>query len=41
METYDQLKNGDKTLEQVEEDQKKFISELNEITRGSKKSQAQ
>ena len=24
METYDQLKNGDKTLEQVEEDQKKI-----------------
>ena len=33
---YDQLKNGKKTLQQVEEDQKKINSELNEITPGNK-----
>ena len=33
MYTYNQLKNGEKTLQQVEEDQKKkFKSELNQIT---------
>ena len=36
MYTYNKLKNGDKTLPQVEEDQRKFRSELNEITRGPK-----
>ena len=43
MYTYNKLKNGDKTLPQVEEDQRKFRSELNEITiiRGPKKSQIQ
>ena len=41
MYTYNKLKNGDKTLPQVEEDQRKFRSELNEITRGPKKSQTQ
>ena len=39
--TYDQLKRGDKTLQQVEEEQGKFKSELNEITKGSKKSESQ
>ena len=38
---YDQLKRGDKTLQQVEEEQEKFKSELNEITKGSKKSKNQ
>ena len=33
--TYNQLKNGDEALRQVE-DQKKFRLELNEIGRGSK-----
>ena len=37
--TYGQLKNDDKTLQQVQGEQKKFKSELNEITRGSKKSE--
>ena len=41
MYTYDQLRKGDKTLQQVEKEQKKFKSELNEITRGSKKSKKQ
>ena len=31
MYTYNQLKNGDKTLSQVEEDQAKFRSELSQI----------
>ena len=35
--TYNQLKNGEKTIQQVEEDQKKFNSELNEITSGNPK----
>ena len=30
--TYNQLKNGDKTLSQLEEDQKNFRSELGQIT---------
>ena len=34
MYTYNQLKNGDKTLRQVEEDQNKLRSKLKEITRG-------
>ena len=37
MYTYNQLKNGEKTLQQVEEDQKKIKSELNEITSGNPK----
>ena len=37
MYTYNQLKNGEKTLKQVEEDQKKIKSELNEITSGNPK----
>ena len=41
MYTYDQLRKGDKTLQQVEKEQKKFKLELNEITRGSKKSKKQ
>ena len=41
MYTYNQLKNGDKTLQQVEKEQKKIKSELNEIRRGSKKSENQ
>ena len=32
MHIYNQLKNGDKTLSQVEEDKKKFKSELGQIT---------
>ena len=32
MHTFNQLKNGDKTLSQVEEDQTKFRSELSQIT---------
>ena len=35
------MKNDDKTLQQVQGEQKKFKSELNEITRGSKKSENQ
>ena len=41
MYTYDELKKGDKKLQQIEEQQKKIKSELNEIKRGSKKSQNQ
>ena len=41
MYTYDQLKKGDKTLKQVEKEQTDFKTELNEITRGSKKSLTQ
>ena len=41
MYTYNQLKNGEKTLQQVEEDQKKFKSELNEITSGNPKHKSQ
>ena len=37
--TYDQLKESDKTLQQVEQEQKKLKSDLNEIERGSKKSE--
>ena len=37
MYTYDELKKGDKKLQQTEEYQKKIKSELNEIKRGSKK----
>ena len=37
MYTYNQLKNGEKTLQQVEEEQKKIKSELNEITSGNPK----
>ena len=37
MYTYNQLKNDEKTLQQVEEDQRKFKSELNEITSGNPK----
>ena len=37
MYTYDQLKNGEKTLQQVEKEQKDFRKELNEITSGSLK----
>ena len=32
MYTYNQLKNGEKTLQQVEEEQKYFKKDLNEIT---------
>ena len=35
--TYNQLKNGDKTLSQLEEDQKNFRSELGQITSGRPK----
>ena len=35
------MKNDDKTLKQVQGEQKKFKSELNEITRGLKKSENQ
>ena len=41
MYTYDQLKKSDKTLKQVEKEQTDFKTELNEITRGSKKSLTQ
>ena len=37
MYTHNQLKKGEKTLQQVEEDQKIFKSELNEITSGNSK----
>ena len=37
MYTYNQLKIGEKTLQQVEDDQKKFKSELSEITSGNPK----
>ena len=35
MYTYNQLKNGEKTLQQVEENQKTFKMELNQITSGN------
>ena len=35
--TYNQLKNGEKTLQQVEEEQKYFKKDLNEITSGNLK----
>ena len=35
MYTYNQLKNGDKTLQQVEEEQKHFKKDLNEIKSGN------
>ena len=35
MHTYNQLKNGDITLSQAEEDQKIFKMELNQITSGN------
>ena len=35
MYTYDQLKNSEKTLQQVEEEQKYFKKDLNEITSGN------
>ena len=35
MHIYHQLKNGEKTLEQVEEDQKHFKKDLNEIKSGN------
>ena len=37
MYTYNQLKNGDTTLQQVEKQQKDFKKELNEITSGNPK----
>ena len=37
MYTYDQLKNGEKTLQQAEDEQKVFKEELNEITSGNPK----
>ena len=37
MSTYNQLKNGDKTLEQIEEEQKHFKKDLNEIKSGNPK----
>ena len=37
MYTYTQLKNGEKTLQQVEEEQKCFKKNLNEITLGNPK----
>ena len=37
MYTYNQLKNGEKTLQQVEEEQKYFKKDLNEITSGNLK----
>ena len=41
MYTYEQLKWDDKISKQVEQEQENFRSELNEITRGSNKSQTQ
>ena len=41
MYTYEQLKWGDKISKQVEQEHENFRSELNEITRGSNKSQTQ
>ena len=35
MYTYDQLKNGETTLQQVEEEQKDFKKYLNEIVKGN------
>ena len=37
MYTYNQLKNGEKTLQQVEEEQKYFKKDLKEITSGNPK----
>ena len=37
MHTYDQLKNGEKTLQQVEEKQKHFKKDLNEIKSGNRR----
>ena len=37
MYTYNQLKNGEKTLQQVEEEHKYFFKNLNEITSGNPK----
>ena len=37
MYTYNQLKNGDTTLQEVEKQQKDFKKELNEITSGNLK----
>ena len=37
MYSYNQLKNGDKTLQQVEKQQKDLKKELNEITSGNPK----
>ena len=37
MYTYNQLKNGEKTLQQVEEEQKDFKKDLNEINSGNPK----
>ena len=39
--TYDQLKNGEKILQQVEEDQKYFYKVLNEITSGNSKRESE
>ena len=41
MYTYNQLKNGDKTLSQAEEDQRKFRSDLGQISSGYRKSEHQ
>ena len=35
--TYNQLKNGDKTLQQIEKEQEDFKIDLNEITSGNPK----
>ena len=37
MHTYNQLKNGDKTLQHVEKEKGKFKKDLNEITSGNPK----
>ena len=37
MYAYNQLRNGEKTLQQVEEEQKDFWKDLNEITSGNLK----
>ena len=37
MYTYNKLKNGEKTLQQVEEEQKHFKKDLNEIKSGNPK----
>ena len=41
MYTYNQLKNGDKTLSPAEEDQRKFRSDLGQISSGYRKSEHQ
>ena len=41
MYTYNQLKNGEKTLQQVEEEQKYFEKDLNEITLGNPKHESE